>query len=201
MIDGYNRPIPIFNRMIAKCERHGWYEPTNVVYFSPPLRCPLCIVLKVLPRIENTCHTHMNVSVHWKDKIRCVDVYNYRMIRELVPERCGITINGKKFMILYDDPPRFHSTIKAFCPDEQTDFEDEVHKDVAKMRYAHEHGFSILRISFEESNEIEYWINKFIHKVVTSTFSVVMCSNPKKYNQLQKDSEYYLREDRKCYFE
>jgi hypothetical protein len=165
--------------------------------------------MDALKRIQEECDINENIDIHWKDYIRCVDIYNYRTIRELIPERCGTCINGKKFMILYDDPHRFYPVPKWYLNSnselnsnsyECTNFEDEVHKDFAKMKFAQENNYHVLRISFEESNSIEYWIRVFIDQVMTSEYQKFVCSNTKKYDKLQKNSEYYLREERKLYF-
>lgn len=181
------------------CSIHGKFEVFEMVT-QRVLTCPVCTSMNVMKRIQDACDNNENIEEHWRNYIRCIDIYNYRAVRELIPERCGMCVNGKRFMILYDDPHRFYPVPKWNSNDECTNFEDEVHKDFAKMKFAQEHDYHVLRISFEESHCIEYWIRSFIDNVMTSEYQTFICSNTEKYDKLQRDSEYYLREDRKLYF-
>lgn len=181
--------------MRQHCKVHGYYDDSSV------RMCPHCVTFKALRRLNDACGRHVEIEWHHdRYPLRCVDIYNYRAVRELIPEQYGRTVDGKRFIILYDDPQRFHPIIKPYCPDELTDFEDQLHKDEAKMKYAHDYEHSVLRISFTSFESIEHHVNRFIHSILHSDTPIVMCSDPSLYDTLQQQSQYYLRDERKWYF-
>lgn len=183
--------------MRIECTVHGAF---GVLHDPSTTSCPVCTIQHAQKQIERACDLNINIDCHWRDEIRCVDIYNYNAVRGLIPERCGVTVDGKKFMIEFDGLNRFQSMV---CRNGVSDFEDQVHKDFAKLKYARDHKLHYLRISYEEVSDIDYWVNVFLDRCMTTTCyekQVILCSNVEKYAKLQKRSEYFLREDRKLCF-
>lgn len=181
------------------CNIHGDFELFHILMPSS-LKCPICTTVKSMERIVKACDSSEYISIHWRDSIRCIDEYNYRTVRELIPDRCGICENGMKFMIRYDDPSRFYPIPKPYDKNDITNFEDEVHKNHAYMNFVCDNNYSLLRISFEEADNLEYWIQHFLESINKTNLQTFMCSNETKYTTLQKHSEYHLRQERKLYF-
>lgn len=173
------------------CAIHGKYEFFEVLSRAS-LRCPTCTSMSSMRRIENACDRSPYVDMYWRQPIKCIDMYNYPIVRELIPEQMGLCTNGRKFMIFYDDAHRFFPMPRAYPEGTYTDFADEVYKHVAKMNFASKHGYSVLRISFEEWHSIDYWVSIFLEKVASTNIPVFMCSNERIYNKLEKNSECYL---------
>lgn len=183
--------------MSVECTIHGHvaiWAPTNA---QETIRCPFCTMQHAQKTILQVCDSVMDIDCHWRDSIRCVDTYNYNTVRYLIPERCGQLVNGTKFMIEFDGPDRFGPMQYM---DRITNFEDQVHKDHAKMAFVHEHGWHALRISFLEFDKIEHCITTFLSTCMLSDTQVILCSNDDMYDALQHASEYFLRDDRKWTF-
>ena len=185
--------------MSVDCRIHGHFS-TCVVANGDAFYCPICRMQSAQKEILKVCDSVMDIDCHWRDKIRCVDIYNYNTVRYLIPERCGQLINGRRFMIEFDGPDRFGPMQYM---ERVTNFEDQVHKDYAKMAFMHEHGWNVLRISFQEFTMIEHWVRLFFTRCMQEEEDdkqVILCSNETMYDTLQEASEYFLREDRKWTF-
>lgn len=184
--------------MSVDCGIHGHFS-TCVVADGETFDCPVCRMQGAQKEIFRVCDLVMDIDCHWRDEIRCVDIFNYNTVRYLIPERCGQLTNGRKFMIEFDGPDRFGPMQYM---DRVTDFEDQVHKDYAKMAFIHEHGWHVLRISFKEFTTIEHWVHTFFTRCMQqeNEKQVILCSNEVMYDTLQETSEYFLREDRKWTF-
>ena len=180
----YSQVEYINNRtnVIIICKIHGEFEQPPTSHIHVKAGCPTCNSNKGEEELEKICNNHQDVLTHCKKTIDCIDIHNGNMIRKLIPDKCGTTINNHDFMIELDGPQHFGSV--NWFGSEPTDFQDQRCRDLAKNKYAMDHGWSLLRISYQEYNDSDYWVNKFIQEIMETSSCVVMYSSPEMYEKL-----------------
>jgi hypothetical protein len=92
--------------------------------------------------------------------------------------------NNFELMVELDGEQHFKSV--NYFGVNPTDFKDQVCRDLCKNNYARENNMSLLRISYLEYNNIEYFLNRTIDKILLENKNVYECSNPKLYNDLRE---------------
>lgn len=107
------------------------------------------------------------------------------MYRSLEPDAIVTFKSGHQAMVELDGPQHFRSISFGGPP---TDFHDQVCRDLAKNHWAFKSSMSILRVSYKEYNNIEKWLERFIHEVEAKGWKQnLLVSNAELYNQLKKD--------------
>lgn len=71
---------------------------------------------------------------------------------------------------------------------EQSDFKDQLERDLAKNRWAGDHGASILRTPYQEYDRVEEELKKFFRALEKNEYKQIFrVTNPNLYNQLARD--------------
>ena len=92
----------------------------------------------------------------------------------------GVTTNGRLFMIELDGPQHFQ--VVYWYDPKGSDLRSQITSDLAKNRYAVEHGLSLLRVAYTEYGQLEQWVSRFFERCCTDKGQVFLCSNPALYN-------------------
>ena len=100
----------------------------------------------------------------------------------LEPDQQIVLTNGSIAIIELDEPQHFGSV--NWFGSKPSDFRDQLCRDFSKNQYAINNGWHILRISYEEYDDIDFWINTFITKIFNSSSQIILYSNPEKYKCL-----------------
>ena len=105
-----------------------------------------------------------------------------------------VLTTGQICMIELDGPQHFGPV--TWIPNH--DWRDQVCRDLAKNRAARDQGYSILRISYEEYQEIDRWVEQFIQVVLAAGTKgqVFMASNVELYNSIKASSINFLMTSR-----
>ena len=183
----YSKADYINNRtkVTIVCNIHGDFDQIPDSHLNMNTGCPKCAINKAETWLDTLCNEDERIVSHGRQSIKCVDIFNNNMIRCLFPDKVGVTQSGEKFMIECDGPQHFQSV--SWYGNNASDFRDQLCRDLAKNRYARDNAWSLLRISYLEYHNVEYWVNKFITDIeirATKEEKVFMCSNPHLYNKL-----------------
>jgi hypothetical protein len=144
--------------------------------------CPNCRrkETKSEEQLEKLLDEHPLVKSHGKRSIVCFDKIHKKR-RKLTPDCMGVAVNDMKFMIELDGPQHF-DVVYHFNP-QGSDLASQITSDLAKNRYAVDHGMSLLRVAYPEYKDLELWVNRFLDKCVQEQGKqVFLCSNAKLYN-------------------
>jgi very-short-patch-repair endonuclease len=172
-------------------KKHKW-NTAAATRTSGGSGCPICNVNHAETELARVLREHPCVQKFAKKRFPCTDIFNGNKVRMLEPDATGVTSSEKGFTIEADGRQHFES-VNYFGNGEWTDFRDQVCRDLAKNRTAWNNGWSVLRISFEEFDNIEFWVNKFIDDIMSNDKQVAMTSNNDKYMTLKRDSEGFFQ--------
>lgn len=168
-----------------KCERgHVFRMRLSHISFKG-CWCPRCRINKAEEQLSKLCENSPYIIKLEKKSIRCIDSHNKNTTRNLIPDLMVTLSNNTIIMIEMDGEQHFnpnHLLLTHF----NTEFRDQVCRDLCKNRYARDNNMSLLRISYLEYDNIEYWVNSMISEVMEKNAPVMKCSNPKLYNDLRE---------------
>lgn len=143
-----------------------------------PTGCPKCRDNKWEANLWDLLCASPIVESHEKRTIRTFDKI-LQKDRPLTPDALGVTTNGNKFMIELDGKQHF----------EAVDYFGGVPKlrlqicsDLAKNRWAADHGYSVLRVAYTDYKDLEKWVHKFLTECSKTLDPVMIPTNPTMYN-------------------
>ena len=172
------------------CDVHGDFDQVPDSHLRMNTGCPKCTINKAESCLDTLCNEDERIICNGRDSLKCIDIHNNNVMRCLFPDKVGMTMSGKKFIIECDGPQHFQPI--SWYGNELSDFRDQVCRDLAKNLYARDNNWSMLRISYLEYHNIRYWFDRFISAVESSDNQVFMCSNPSLYSKLRSDNLHML---------
>ena len=164
---------------------HKWQTSVSERTRIKGSNCPICKVNKAERQLHYICKNDDRIQNHCKLRINCIDSYNLDKFpngRLLEPDQQIVLTNGSIAIIELDEPQHFGSV--NWFGSKPSDFRDQLCRDFSKNQYAINNGWHILRISYEEYDDIDFWINTFITKIFNSSSQIILYSNPEKYKCL-----------------
>lgn len=130
-------------------------------------------------RLEQHLEAHAQVRRVNKTSIDCEG-------RSLIPDAIVEIEGGGTVMIELDGPQHF-AVFPFFHDNGEDDLQDQIARDCAKNRYAREHGWSLLRISYKEYKSLEQIVDQFISDFVEGERKQLFrATNAQLYNSIKR---------------
>lgn len=163
---------------------HTWNARINNRTSSRASGCPQCKENKNEKRLLQILTSMEHILEHEKKSIMCFDEILGKN-RRLIPDAMGVIIaNNHEFVLEYDGE-QHHKPVEYFGG--QASFRLQVCSDIAKNKYASDHGMSLLRIAYRDVKHMEKLVLDFLEYCASTTIPKEFYSSPELYRKTEED--------------